>query len=458
MKVFSITYLFILIFSFTVFGQNTQSKVDEYVKKYMQNRQVPGVSLTIVEDGKITYAKGFGYANVEHQVPVKTDTIFQIASVGKQFTAAAVMLLVEDGKINLDDKISKYLKDTPEPWKDITVRHLLTHTSGLGDYPKDFDYRKDYTEEELFEIIKNSKLEFKPGEKWQYSNFGYVTLGILIRKVSGKFYGDYLQEKVFQPLKMDTARVISEADIIPNRASGYTLDNGKLKNQSWVSPSLNTTADGALYMTVKDLAKWDVALYGEKILKKSSLEQIWSPVKFNDGNTFPYGFGWSLGKVTGSRVFEHSGGWQGFSSHISRFVDEKTTVIVLSNLSQANSTQIARSVAEIYNPKLAPILEKAIEDKEPEVTKILTDILQRSIDGTIEKETFTEQAQEKLYPIIKPFVGSLNLGKIIKFELLERTEENDIRRYKYRVTFENSRNTIYFVMDKDNKLDGIAIQ
>ena len=260
-----------------------RSNIDEYLRTQMQAQQIPGVALAVVRDGKIVLARGYGLANVEHQVPVKPETIFQSGSTGKQFTATAVMMLVEEGKLSLEDKITKYFTDAPESWSNITVRHLLTHTSGMTDYPRDFDLRRDYTEDDLLQRIKTIPLAFKPGEKWSYSNLAYVTLGILIHKVSGKFYGDFLQERVFKPLDMSTARIISEADIIPNRAAGYRVANGQLKNQDWVSPSLNTTADGALYLTIYDMAKWDAALYTEKLLKRSSLEQMWTKVKLNDG-------------------------------------------------------------------------------------------------------------------------------------------------------------------------------
>ena len=149
-----------------------------------------------------------------------------------------------------------------------------------------------------------------------------------------------------------TSRIISEADIVPNRAAGYTLVNGELKNQQWVSPTLNTTADGALYMTVYDMAKWDAALYGEQILKKTTLEQMWSPVKLNNGKTHPYGFGWALGEVNKQRIIEHGGAWQGFKSFIARYPDSGLTVIVFANLAQTNPGTLAHGVAEIYVPQL----------------------------------------------------------------------------------------------------------
>jgi hypothetical protein len=183
---------------------------------------------------------------------------------------------------------------------------------------------------------------------------GYVMLGILISKVTGKFYGEFLQERIFKPLGMNTARIINEADIVPNRAAGYRQVKGELKNQEWVSPSMNTTADGSLYLTVLDMAKWDAALYTEKLLKKSSFDQMWTPVKLTTGKTQQYGFGWGFGEVRGHRIIEHGGAWQGFTSHIARYVDDKLTIIVLANRAGANPGAFAHRIAGLYNPELAP--------------------------------------------------------------------------------------------------------
>ena len=355
MKRISLLLLLLLPFSLTCFAQDgVATKVEEYIRSEMVSQQIPGVSLAVIRNGEIVLARGYGLANIEHQVPVKPETIFQSGSMGKQFTATAVMILVEEGKLSLDDKITKYFTDTPAAWNNITVRHLLTHTSGMTDYPRDFDLRLDYTEDELVQRIKTIPLAFEPGAKWSYSNLAYVMLGVLIHKVSGKFYGDFLQERVFKPLGMTTARVISETDIVLNRAAGYRLVNGQLKNQEWVSPSLNTTADGALYLTVYDMAKWDAALYGEKLLKRTSLEEMWTPVKLNDGKTHGYGFGWALGEVRGHRFVEHGGAWQGFKAQISRYVDDKLTVVVFANQISANPAKIAHGVAGLFNAELAP--------------------------------------------------------------------------------------------------------
>ena len=350
MKTHLIALLALLLFVSPLPAQ--QDRVDAYVNAEMMQQRIPGLSLAVMKEGRIILAKGYGLSNVELQTPVKPETIFQSGSVGKQFTATAVMMLVEDGKLALEDKVSKYL-DTPDTWKNITVRHLLSHTSGTADYTPDFDMRRDYTEDELLKRATAIPLAFQPGEQWRYSNLGYLTLGILIRKVSGKFYGDFLAERVFKPLEMTTARIISESDIVPNRAAGYLLLGGVLKNQNWVSPTMNTTADGALYLTALDMAKWDAALYGERILKKSSLDAMWTPVKLKDGTSPKYGFGWGLEMVRGHRLIEHGGAWQGFKAHIARYVDDRLTVVVFANLAQANTSRMAHAIAELYVPELA---------------------------------------------------------------------------------------------------------
>ncbi len=324
--------------------------VTQYVNEEMARQHIPGVAILVSRNGETVRAQGFGLANVELQVPVKPETVFQSGSVGKQFTATAIMMLAEEGKISLDDSITKYLPEAPSSWKPVTVHHLLSHTGGFSDYPDNFDFHKDYTEDDLFRVVAAIPLAFPPGTRWSYSNLGYLTLGILIHHVTGNFYGDMLEARIFRPLGMQTTRILGEAEIIPNRSAGYRLVKGELKNQDWVSPLLNTTADGSLYFSILDLAKWDAALYTEKLLKRSSLEQMWTVVKLNNGqpNSGHYGLGWEIDNLHGHRVIGHGGAWQGFKAQISRYVDDKLTVVVLANLAEAQSRKIAEHVAELY--------------------------------------------------------------------------------------------------------------
>jgi CubicO group peptidase (beta-lactamase class C family) len=334
------------------------AKVDVAVEAQRKTQKIPGISVAVCRYGKVVKAGGYGLGNLELDVPVTPETIFQTGSVGKQFTSMAIMMLFEEGKIGLDDKLTKYIPESPVAWKDVTIRQLLTHTSGIADYGGEeetmskgvINFRKDYTEEELVQAFAKMPMDFAPGDKWSYSNTGYVLLGIVIHRVTGEFYGDFLQQRIFQPLAMNSTRIISEADIVPHRSSGYRLVKGQWKNQQWVSPTLNTTADGALYTNVLDLAKWDAALYTTKLLKASSFEAMWTPVRLNNGNTYPYGFGWSLQLKNGHRAVSHDGAWQGFTMSIARYLNDRLTVIVMTNLDSNNAKpeKIVEDVAAIY--------------------------------------------------------------------------------------------------------------
>jgi len=351
--------LIVGLLSSAALAQSTD-KVDDYVQGVMKERKIPGIALLVVQDNKVVLSKGYGFSNVELQVPVKPETVFQSGSMGKQFTAAAVMMLVEEGKIGLEDPLTKYFPEAPAAWKNVTVRQLLSHTGGFTDYPEKFDFRRDRTENEILKAIQAVPLAYPPGTKWAYSNLGYATLGILIHRASGKFYGDFLQERVFGPLGMTTTRIISEEDIIPNRAAGYRLVKGQLKNQEWVSPTLNTTADGSLYFSILDLEKWDAALTQGKLLKKSSFDQMWTIAKLKDGkpNSGNYGFGWFLENIHGHPIIEHEGAWQGFNTSINRYVKDKLTVVVLTNLAACDPGDIAHHVAGLYVSELTPDPEK----------------------------------------------------------------------------------------------------
>ena len=415
-------------------------KVDRAVNEQMLANKIPGVSLAVLRRGRIVLLKSYGLANVEHQVPVKPETIFQSGSIGKQFTAAAVMVLVQENKLSLDDHISKYFPDVPTTWKDITIWNLLTHTSGLGDYPPEIDLKRDYTEEELFAAFKKAPLDFEPGTNWNYSNVGYVMLGILIGKITGKFYGEFLKERIFQPLEMTTARVISEADIVPNRAAGYRLVQGALKNQEWVSPSTNSTADGSYYMSILDLAKWDAALYTDKPLTQASREKIWTPAKLLDGTTKDYGFGWHLGNYHGHRLAFHGGAWQGFKTFIIRFLDTDLTIIFLANSWETRDFKFARALAAAFYPAFRLPDVNTIEDTDPKTTSLIRRALMEN----------KQLAQE-----LKPF--SLPVAIIHSSELIERRTENNLRVYRYLLT-DIGRSAICTVkLTPDNKIASVKL-
>ncbi|MBS0420063.1 MAG: beta-lactamase family protein [Proteobacteria bacterium] len=341
-----------------------QHKIDQYVAGRMRQGQIPGVQVGIYRQGKVVFAKGYGVANLELGVPVRTDMVFQSGSVGKQFTATGVMLLVQEGRVGLEDSITRYFPDAPPSWQPIKVKSLLSHTSGLGQYSNHertrpfgpFDLQHEVTEAEALARIEAMRIDFPVGERWLYCDTNYVLLGMLIHKVSGEPWGEFLAQRIFKPLGMAATRIISDAEIIPNRAAGYKLEEGVLRNQRWVAPFYNSTGDGAMYFNVLDLAKWDAALYTQTLLSQSNLERMWTPFALNNGerNIGNYGFGWFIRSIRGHRVIEHGGGWQGFTAHIARYVDDGTTVVVLTNMSSGDASEMAHAIAGLYDPALTP--------------------------------------------------------------------------------------------------------
>jgi D-alanyl-D-alanine carboxypeptidase len=325
--------------------------VDDYVQAEMLKQHIPGLSLAVLRNGQPVKTAGYGIANVEWNLPARPETVYQVQSITKTFTAAAVMMLVEEGKIAPDDKLTAYLTAVPDCWNGITIRHLLTHTSGIKDFINEptVDLRKDISPEEVIRSLAELPLNFAPGEKYAYSNTGYHLLGMIIHKITGKLWGDFLAERVFDPLQMSDTRVISLSEIIPNRASGYLWVNGRLQNGQFIAPSILGYAGGGLRSTVLDLAKWDAALYTEKLLKPGTLEQMWTPATLNDGTKTSYGFGWGVGEFRGQRMLSHSGSHMtGFKTAFLRFPGEKLTVIVLTNQRNADQVKIGREVAARY--------------------------------------------------------------------------------------------------------------
>jgi CubicO group peptidase (beta-lactamase class C family) len=329
--------------------------VSGYLAAEMRRQRIPGLSVAVLRGDSVMLARGYGFANVELRTSAADSTIYQSGSVGKQFTAAMVVMLSQQGRFRLDDPVTRWLPEGAGVWDSITVRHLLTHTSGVGEYTDStFDYRKDYTEAQLVRLAASRRLDFSPGARWSYSNTGYLLLGVLVHRVTGRFYGDVLRDLIFQPLGMRTARIISEADIVPNRAAGYQLVKGQLKNQEWVAPSLNTTADGSLYLSLNDMLPWAVSLNHGRIPDPTVLRAAWQPVRLKDGGLFPYGFGWDLADQRGHGRIGHTGAWQGFKTAIHRYPEFQLTVIVLANLASAEAGSIAEGVAGVVEPALQP--------------------------------------------------------------------------------------------------------
>ena len=432
--------------------------IDDYVNQEIARQRTPGAALAIIHHGELVRAQGYGYANIEHRVPVHPDTIFQSGSIGKQFTSTAIMLLVEDGKLNLDTSIRAYLPEAPKSWQPIKVRHILTHTSGIAGNPG-FDLRRDYTDVELLEIIYALKLEFPPGERWSYSNSGYALLGLLVKRVSGEFYGDLLARRVFGPLNMQTARGISDSDIVMNRAAGYEVTDHGIRNQEWVAPTGNSTADGSLYLTVLDYAKWDAGLLAGKILMPESWAEVYEPARLANGKTYPYGFAWSLEKLAGQEVHQHSGSWQGFQTFFIRYLGDEISVVVLTNSDRGDPERIARTVAGLYSPKLALPPGAPIEDRAPATTERVKHQVQALADCKLEARDFVKRPVEDLKRWAEYFCPRVKeAGALQELRLFGIEERGDEQLYRYRGRFDGGVLEINVQVDAAGQLSYLAVR
>ena len=440
-------------------GQDRLAAAETYVKAEMARQKIPGLAVAIVRNGQPVKMEGYGFANVEHDVPVTPDTIFQSGSVGKQFTAAAVMLQVEDGTLALDDPLTTFFPDAPSAWQHLTVRHLLTHTSGLPDYTAGtIDYRRDYTEDDLRKFAYGLTLEFEPGARWNYSNTGYVLLGIIVRKTSGQFYGDVLRDRVFAPLGMKSARVIDEASIVRHRAAGYVMEDGELKNQAWVAPKLNTTADGSLYLSLRDMVAWDAGLRARRVLSSASWKAVLSPVRLNSGKAYPYGFGWDVAEYAGRRAERHGGSWQGFMTHIARYPDDDLTIIVLANAAHADPGHISSGIAALLDPTMAVPELAPIADTDPAAQARVRTLLAHAAAGTLKPAEFA-YVRAGFFPgrarRYKEMLGPL--GPVTSLTLLSRRELGDDTVHVYDAAYASRVMRVRAAIAPDGKLADLSI-
>lgn len=425
-------------------------RAEAVIREQMEAQQIPGVGFAAIDHGKVILAKGYGYANLEHSVPVITDTVFQSGSVGKQFTAAAVMLFVEDGRLSLDDSITRYLPEAPPEWASIRIHHLLTHTSGIRDYGYEasYDTRRAVTEEELIRMACAQPLEFLPGERYSYSNTGYLLLGAVLDRIGARHYSEVLRDRIFAPLGMHSARLIDEAAIVPHRAAGYRLQYGHIANQQWVAPEQNTTADGSLYLSINDMIAWDRGLRGGRILRPESWRQVYTPVTLLSGNTYPYGFAWEVSTINGQEVHAHSGGVPGFATYIVRYLGDDLSLVVLTNLEDADPQRIARHVAGVLRDDLRTSPPRPIVDAEPARRGAVEQLLQRARAGTLNASDLPhvrggfQPANATSYR--NQFDG---LGDLRSLALVARDRLGDDEHSQYLAIFSHGRRLVDYTVD-----------
>jgi CubicO group peptidase (beta-lactamase class C family) len=336
------TILLLLVLSAFAVAQDLATQADQYLTDLAKKNQFSGAVL-IAKGGKVVLSKGYGMANFELDVPNTAQTKFRLGSITKQFTAMAIMQLQEKGVLSVDDPLTKYFPDYKAAEK-VTIHHLLSHTGGIHNFTADSNYQQIMTikspPDKTFTLFKDKPLDFEPGTKWSYSNSGYILLGMIIEKASGKAYEDYLKENIFQPLNMANTGYDHADTLLKNRATGYQIRKSAITNSDYLDMSIPYSA-GALYSTVEDLYLWDRALYTEKLVKKATLEKIFTPVKSN------YGYGWAIDQQNTHKRITHNGGINGFATQINRYVNDDVCVIVLDNLLPASVGKIANNLGTI---------------------------------------------------------------------------------------------------------------
>ncbi|QNL22979.1 beta-lactamase family protein [Hyphobacterium sp. CCMP332] len=353
MRVFLL--LFLLIISFSGNSQNLISnenslEIDSYIEYIIQEQKIPGLALAITYKGKVLKKKNYGLASLEYNVPVTDSSSFWLASVSKHFTATTIMQLYENGILDLDDRIHKHLPDAPKNWDGITIRHLMSHTSGLpsssnSSYLANRSAMGTYSADQIYNNAKKDTLLFKPGEDFLYSDEGTYLLGYITHKISGLTFNDYMQDKIFNPSKMKSAYLMNHFKVHPNQVTGYSLNSGEIipDRNSYRLIDTELNAAGGIYATIDDMINWEYAMSNNMLLTQKSKDLMWSSFKLKNGYLTYYGFCWNTQIINDNRIIYHPGV---AGTEYLRFVDDGISIIVLTNQAKYERA-ISQKIAEI---------------------------------------------------------------------------------------------------------------
>lgn len=332
-------------------GAARADKIDDVVAVQMQRQHIPAAAVAVIKAGKPVKIRAYGTANLELQAPADPASVFKIGSVSKQFIASGIMLLNAEGKVGLDDPVTKYFPDAPPKWQAITVSRLMSHTSGLQREAPGFDPLKVQADIDVVRTAYALPLSYETGKGWEYSNLGYFMLADIIRQASQQPWDQYIAERLFKPAGMTATRTTTTRDLVPARTDGYEWTGGGYRN---AEEYLALRPSGAFISTLQDLVKWDAALRANTVLSAEQQKLMQAPATLLDGSTKPYGLGWEIDTVSGHREVHHGGSLPGFRAEMARFVDDDLTVIVLTNSGAATPARIALGVADQIIPDLLP--------------------------------------------------------------------------------------------------------
>jgi len=400
--------------------------LDDFVSAQMTWRHIPGMSISVSRAGQVVRARGYGLANVETGTPATAETVYKLGSLSKQFLAAGVLLLAQRGELTLDETVDHTLPDVPEAWHAITVRHLLSHTSGL---PRDTGAFDPFRNQDVMDVVGSvysTPLLFPPGSSWSYSNLGYYVLAEIVNRVGGRPWTDFVLDDVLGPAGLGSTVTVDPALIVPARASGYISRQGRLKNgDAWraVRPS------GGFASTVLDLAQWDGVLFTDVVLDSTHREMLIAPTPLTDGRTCAYGLGWFVDGAPGHRRIHHDGGVPGFSSDFERLVDDSLAVAVLANLGDRDLSVIALGIAARYAPEAVPAPEPAVPDDDPAHATRVRAAMESLAGGVVDETRFTPQVAGWLRADLERGFGDnlRDLGPIVALERLGPGDEGEGR-------------------------------
>lgn len=433
-------------------GGSPSERTDAYIRIMLAKKHIPGLSVAVLKEGHLLKLQSYGLSNLETGTPATAQTVYKIGSLSKQFIAAAVLLLEQRGKIALDSPITRYLDSLPAGWQAITIRHLLSHTSGLVRDPPDFNPLQVRPLSDDLKSIYSLPLDFAPGTEWDYSNMNYYVLAAIIEKVTDTSWAGWIDKHIFEPSGMRSTRVYSASDLVPNRASGYTATGTSWKNaEIWLA----ALPSGAFVSNTIDLAKWDRMLYTDQILTAASKRQLWTATKLSNGKLTHYGLGWFIDSVNGHPRIHHSGYVPGFKSDFERYPDEMLSVIVLANTDGANPDHLAQNIASFYESALRA---QALPDTEPGITLIVNHFIkglqqQSAIDTSTLSTDFVKGYNQNTARRLADAIR----GNIHSLYLIQRWERNGRRTYIYRLDYGYDYIDLLLQFDHSGKIAGFGI-
>ena len=433
-----------------------KDRVDRFLEAALRQMRIPGLTVAVLKDGELVKSAAYGVASVEYDVATTTNTLFLVASITKIFTATSVLMLVEAGKIGLDDPVSTYLKDAPDAWSGITIRMLLQHTAGLADRWEEPDrskWRIAYSTADLYEAARSTPLAFAPGTAWQYSDQGYFLLGLVIEKVSGEPYGEFLRRRIFDPAGMPTSALTSQTEPIRNLAQGYSLAHGKwIKNHRRTDYGL--VSHFGILSTAEELVAFDRALVSGRLVKPETLAKMWEPARttrdVSESSSFgTYGLGWFIDEFNGHRIVHHGGST---GTEYLKYPDDGVTVVVLTNLEQVsggNATLLASTVAQAWVPGLAWSDLASRDDPDPGVGQTLRSELKHLAAGTMDPNMYTDAFAKAIRPTLPAQkAGLAPLGPVTACEYVGGSSVHGMRVARYRVVFGSL--TLYATLQVDS--------